>query len=31
MADRGLGDAQFVGGIGKAHMAGSSLKGTQYR
>src|SRR5229473_1157865 len=29
MADRGLGDAQFVSGIGKAHMAGSSLKGTQ--
>src|SRR5260370_20206155 len=29
MADRGLGDAQFVGGVGKAHVAGRSLEGTQ--
>ena len=29
MADRGLGDAELVGGIGKAHMAGSGLEGTQ--
>jgi hypothetical protein len=29
MADRGLRDAQFLRGIGKAHMARGSLEGTQ--
>ena len=29
MADRGLGDAQLVGGVGKAHMARGGLESTQ--
>jgi hypothetical protein len=29
MADRGLGDAQLVGGVGETHMTRGSLEGTQ--